>query len=84
MNLLAFGPWLNKYKQLFTSKELATQMFDIIIQAQENKKHFNKELVILSNDIIEIEIERGYKAIRSCSYFFLQTIKKIYILYLLG
>lgn len=58
---IAFGPWLNKYKQLFTSKELATQMFDIIIQAQENKKHFNKELVILSNDIIEREIGEDIK-----------------------
>lgn len=53
---IAFGPWLNKYKQLFTSKELETEMLYIIIQAQENKKHYNKELVILSNDVIEREI----------------------------
>ncbi|ABV76030.1 MULTISPECIES: hypothetical protein [spotted fever group] len=33
-----------KYKQLFTSDELETELFDIIIQTQENKKHFNKEL----------------------------------------
>ncbi|MCC8406466.1 MAG: hypothetical protein LN560_02450 [Rickettsia endosymbiont of Sceptobius lativentris] len=58
---IAFGPWLNKYKQLFTSKELSTQMFDIIIQAQKNKKHYNKELVILSNDIIEREIGEDIK-----------------------
>ncbi|MFV9868824.1 hypothetical protein [Rickettsia conorii] len=50
---IAFGPWLNKYKQLFTSDELETELFDIIIQAQENKKHFNKELFILSNNVIE-------------------------------
>ena len=58
---IAFGPWLNKYKQLFTSKELNTKMFDIIIQAQKNKKHYNKELVILSNDIIEREIRVDIK-----------------------
>ncbi|MEY4464075.1 MAG: hypothetical protein RLZZ81_1046 [Pseudomonadota bacterium] len=53
---IAFGPWLNKYKQLFIAEELATQMFDIIIQAKKNKEHFNEELVILSNDVIEREI----------------------------
>ncbi len=58
---IAFGPWLNKYKQLFTLKELNTEMFDIIIQAQKNKKHYNKELVILSNDVIEREIGEDIK-----------------------
>ncbi|MFV9929951.1 MAG: hypothetical protein AB8U82_03465 [Rickettsia endosymbiont of Haemaphysalis japonica] len=52
---IAFGPWLNKYKQLFTSDKLETELFDIIIQAQKNKKHFNKELFILSNNVIERE-----------------------------
>ncbi|WP_232048140.1 hypothetical protein [Rickettsia conorii] len=52
---IAFGPRLNKYKQLFTSDELETELFDIIIQTQENKKHFNKELFILSNNVIERE-----------------------------
>ncbi|WP_245207548.1 hypothetical protein [Rickettsia fournieri] len=52
---IAFGPRLNKYKQLFTSDELETELFDIIIQTQENKKHFNKELFILSNNVIEKE-----------------------------
>jgi hypothetical protein len=35
---IAFGPWLNKYKQLFTVEELETEMFDIIIQAKKNKE----------------------------------------------
>lgn len=58
---IAFGPWLNKYKQLFTLEELETEMFDIIIQAQGNKKHSNEELVILSNDVIEREIGEDIK-----------------------
>ncbi|EER21883.1 MULTISPECIES: hypothetical protein [spotted fever group] len=53
---IAFGPWLNKYKQLFTLKDLDIDMFDVMIQAKNNKEHFNKELVILSNDVIEREI----------------------------
>ena len=84
LEYIAFGPWLNKYKQLFTSDELETELFDIIIQAQENKKHFNKELFILSNNVIEREKKRRNKAIKSCYYFFLRTIEQIYILYLLG
>jgi len=58
---IAFGPWLNKYKQLFIAEELATQMFDIIIQAKKNKEHANEELVILSNDVIEREIGEDIK-----------------------
>ena len=53
---IAFGPWLNKYKQLFTVEELETEMFDIIIQAKKNKEHSNEELVIFSNDVIERKI----------------------------
>ncbi len=59
-----------QYKQLFTSDELETELFDdIIIQTHENKKHFNKESFILSNNVIE-RAKRRDKAIRSCCYFF--------------
>ncbi|WP_238528398.1 hypothetical protein [Rickettsia honei] len=57
-----------KYKQLFTSDELETELFYIISQTQENKKHFNKELFILSNNVIERKKTRD-KAIRSCVIF---------------
>ncbi|HJD56063.1 MAG TPA: hypothetical protein LFW21_05485 [Rickettsia endosymbiont of Pyrocoelia pectoralis] len=55
---IAFGPLLNKYKESFTLKELESDMFDIIIKAQENKDS-DKELVILSNDIFEREMEES-------------------------
>ena len=78
-----FGPWLNKYKKLFTLKELETDMFNIMIQAKNNKKHFNKELVILSNDVIEREIGVDIKQ-SEVAVIFLWIIEKIYIIYLLG
>lgn len=53
---IAFGPWLSKYKKLFTLKELESDMFEVILKAQEDNKHSNKELVIVYNDIIEREI----------------------------
>ncbi|MGX6960435.1 MAG: hypothetical protein ACIPMY_04330 [Rickettsia endosymbiont of Pentastiridius leporinus] len=55
----AFGPLLNKYKESFTLKELESDMFDIIIEAQANKASSDKELVILSNDIFERETEEN-------------------------
>ncbi|WP_236609769.1 hypothetical protein [Rickettsia gravesii] len=80
---IAFGPWLNKYKQLFISDELETELFDIIIQAQENKKHFNKELFILSNNVIEREKKEEIKQSKVV-IIFLRTIEQIYILHVLG
>ncbi|XVN41569.1 MAG: hypothetical protein RCO49_03425 [Rickettsia endosymbiont of Argas persicus] len=59
LEAISFSPWLNKYKKLFSPKELESEMFDIMIQAQNNKKYYNKELAILSNDIIEKEIEEN-------------------------
>ncbi|KJV81149.1 hypothetical protein RHORCCE3_0331 [Rickettsia hoogstraalii str. RCCE3] len=78
---IAFDPWLNKYKQLFTLKELNTEMFDIIIQAQKNKKHYNKELVILSNDIIEREIGADIKQSEAAVIFSLDHRENLYSIF---
>lgn len=75
---IAFGPWLNKYKKLFTIKELETDMFDIMIQAKNNKKHFNKELVILSNDVIETEVGENTNQLEAAVIFSLDHREHLY------
>jgi len=78
---IAFGPWLNKYKQLFTVEELETEMFDIIIQAKKNKEHSNEELVILSNDVIERKIEEDTKQSKIAIIFSLDHRENLYSIF---
>ena len=56
-------------------------MFDIIIQAQKNKKHYNKELVILSNDIIEREIGADIKQSEAAVIFSLDHRENLYSIF---
>jgi len=51
----AFGPWFPAFKKLFTEKELEEEILDIKLKESEKQEVNKKNLVILSNNVIEIE-----------------------------
>lgn len=51
----AFGPWLAAFKRFFTEKELEEEIANIKLKESEKQEVNKKDLVILSNNVIEIE-----------------------------
>ncbi|WP_245969137.1 hypothetical protein [Candidatus Rickettsia colombianensi] len=58
----AFGPWLAAFKKLFTEKELEEEILNIKLKESEKQEVNKKDLVILSNNVIEIEQKDTYRA----------------------
>ncbi|HJD60498.1 MAG TPA: hypothetical protein LFW20_07740 [Rickettsia endosymbiont of Omalisus fontisbellaquei] len=51
----AFGPWLAAFKELFSKEELEEETLNIKQKESEKLEVNKKDLVVLSNNVIEIE-----------------------------